>query len=63
MLLFLPPEIIGLVSNIASNTTNKFEIKINGTGTVRVGKGFDLFISNEDIDDIIKIIKSLQDSE
>ena len=29
---------------------------------MRAGKGFTLFISNEDINDIIKIIKSLADS-
>ena len=40
--------------------------KINSTknkwkGTIRAGKGFTLFISNEDINDAIKIIKSLKD--
>ena len=30
--------------------------------TVRAGKGFPLYILNEDINDIIKIIKSLEDS-
>ena len=29
---------------------------------MRAGKGFTLFISNEDMNDIIKIIKSLEDS-
>ena len=29
---------------------------------VRAGKGLTLFISNEDMNDIIKIIKSLEDS-
>ena len=29
---------------------------------MRAGKGFTLFISNEDLNDIIKIIKSLEDS-
>ena len=29
---------------------------------MRAGKGFTLFISNEDVNDIIKIIKSLEDS-
>ena len=31
-------------------------------GAVRAGKRFTLFISNEDMNDIIKIIKSLEDS-
>ena len=44
------------------NAINKFERKISGTGAVRVGKGFILFISNEDVDDIIKIVKSLGNS-
>ena len=52
----------GLVSNLTSNAINKFERKISGKGAVRAGKGFTLFISNEDMNDIIKIIKSLEDS-
>ena len=39
------------------NGRNKFERKISGKGTVREGKRFILFISNEDVNDIIKIIK------
>ena len=31
-------------------------------GALRAGKRFTLFISNQDMNDIIKIIKSLQDS-
>ena len=52
----------GLVSSLFSNSINKFERKISGKGAVRARKGFTLFISNEDMDDIIKIIKSLEDS-
>ena len=33
-----------------------------GKGDVRKGKGFTLFTSNEDMNDIIKIIKSLENS-
>ena len=51
----------GLVINLNSNPINKFERKISGKGAVRGGKGFTLFISNEDMNDIIKIIKSLED--
>ena len=36
--------------------------KINGKVVVRAGKGFTLFISNEDLDDIIKIVESLEKS-
>ena len=51
-----------LVSTLASNAINKFERKISGKGAVRTRKGFTLIISNDDINDIIKIIKSLEDS-
>ena len=54
---FLP----GLVNNIASNVVNKFERR-SRKGVVTAGKGFTLFISNEDID-YIKIVKSLEDWE
>ena len=52
----------GLVINLTSNAINKFERKISGKGTVRAGKGFTSFISNVDMNDIIKNIKSLKDS-
>ena len=52
----------GLVSNLTSNAINKFERKVSGKGAVRAGKGFPLFISNEDMSDIIKILKLLEDS-
>ena len=32
-------------------------------GAFRAGQGFTLFISNEDLNDIIKIIKSFEDSD
>ena len=44
----------GLVSNLTSNAISKFERKISVKGA---GKGFTLFISNEDMNDIIKMIK------
>ena len=37
-------------------------MKIRGKVTVRVGKIFTLFILNEDMNDIIRIIKPLWDS-
>ena len=52
----------GLVSNLTSSAITKFDRKISGKGAVRARKGFTLFISNEDINDIIKMIKSLEDS-
>ena len=50
-----------LVSNLISNTITNFERKISGKGAVRAGKAFTLFILN-DINNIIKNIKSLEDS-
>ena len=41
---------------------NEFDRKIIGKGAVRAGKRFTLLISNEDMNDFIKIIKSLEDS-
>ena len=55
-------RVSGLVTNLTSSEINKFNRKISGKGAVRAGKGFTLFISNEDVSDIIKIIKSLEDS-
>ena len=53
----------GLVSDIALNATlnaiNEFERRISGKGVVKAVKGFTLFISNEDMDDTIKTVKSL----
>ena len=51
-----------LVINLNSNAINELERKISGTGAVRAGKRFTFFISNEDINEIIKIRKSLKDS-
>ena len=58
--------LLGLVNNIAlnasSNAINKFERRIKEKRAVRAGKVFTLFISNKDIDGIIKIIKSWETS-
>ena len=51
----------GLVSILNSNATNKLERKVSRKKAVRAGKGFALFISNEDMNEIFKIIKSLED--
>ena len=47
-------NLFGLVSNLAPNSINKFERKI----AARAEKGITLFILNEDMNYIIKIIKS-----
>ena len=50
------------LSNLASNAIIIFERKISGKGAARAGKGFNLFISEEDMNDIIKTLKSFEDS-
>ena len=39
----------GLVSNLTSSAINKFDRKISEKGAARLGKGFTLFILNEDM--------------
>ena len=51
----------GSVSNLTSNVINKFKKRASGKETIRAVNGFTLCISNEDMTDIIKIIKSLED--
>ena len=51
-----------IASNAASNAINKVERRISGKRISMAGIGFTLFISNEDMDDIIRTINSLEDS-
>ena len=51
-----------LVSKSISNAISNFERKISGKGAVGAQKGFTLLTSNKDMNDFIKIIKSLEDS-
>ena len=51
-----------LVRNLTSNVTNKFERTVSRKRAVKEGERFTLFILNEGMNEIIKIIKSLQDS-
>ena len=44
-----------IASNAASNAINKVERRISGKRIVMAGIGFTLFISNEDMDDIIRM--------
>ena len=58
MAIYLTGDIFaGLVSNLTSNVINKFEMKISEKVALRVGKGFTLYILNEYMNDIIKVIK------
>ena len=50
------------MSNLPSSVINKFDRKISGKGAARARKRFVSFISNEDINDIIKTRKPLKDS-
>ena len=50
----------GLFSKLASNALNKFEKKISRKGAVITGKRFTLFVLNKGMNDIIKILKSLE---
>ena len=52
----------GLVRNLTLKVINKFKRKTSGRGAMRAGKKFTLFVLNEDMNDLIKIIKSLKDS-
>ena len=51
-----------LATKEASPVIGKFERKISWQGAVRAEKAFILFISNEVMDDIIKIVNSLEHS-
>ena len=51
-----------LVSDLAPNAIKKFEITISWKGSVRAGKLFTVLISIEYKNDVIKTIKSLEDS-
>ena len=42
---------------------DKFERKVSRLGAVRTGKRSTLFISSEDMDEIIKIVKLVEDAD
>ena len=48
------------MTKATSSVLDKFEKKISEVGAVRAGKRFTLYIANEDMDDIIKIVESLE---
>ena len=61
----LPELVRNRASNASSSTINKFNKQkrsISRKGAVRAGKGFTLLISNEDLNDITRIVKSLEDT-
>ena len=58
----LPGLLNNFASNATSNVIDKLGRKINRKIAVRAGKEFTLFISKENMDDIIKIVDSLKKS-
>ena len=59
----MPKDVLPkLPTKATSSGLDKFERKISEKGAVRAGKGFNLLISNEDMDDIIKIVESQEKS-
>ena len=58
---FARDNLPGLVINLTINVINTFDRKLSRKGAVTVEKEFASFISNEDMNGIIKIIKSLAD--
>ena len=55
-------NLTGLASNLTASAINKFDRKMTEKGAVRAEKGFTLLISNENMNNVIKIIKSLEAS-
>ena len=55
--------LLKLATKAASSVLGKFERKISWRGAARAGKGFTVFISNKDMDDVIRIVKSLENSD
>ena len=51
-----------LATKPTSSVLDKFARKISGRGAMRAGKGFILFISNEDMDDITEMVGPLEKS-
>ena len=51
-----------LSTNATLSVIDNSERKISRRGAIRAGKGFTLFMSNKDMNDIIRIIKSLENS-
>ena len=51
------------MTKATSSILYKFKRIISGQGAVRAGKVLTVFIANEDMDDIIKTVESLEDSD
>ena len=51
-----------LATKATWSALDNFKKKINGARAVRAGKGFTSFISNEDMDDIFKIVETPEES-
>ena len=66
-LIDLAVPLVNVWSKVATMTTlsilDKFERKVSRLGAVRTGKRSTLFISSEDMDEIIKIVKLVEDAD
>ena len=51
------------MTKATSSILHKFKRTISGQGAVRAGKVLTVFTANEDMDDIIKTVESLEDSD
>ena len=51
------------MTKATSSILHKFKRIISGQGAVRAGKVLTVFTANEDMDDIIKTVESLEDSD
>ena len=58
---FSKDKVFRLVKNIVSNERSKFERKASGKEAVISEKGLNLFLLSENVNGIIKIIKSIDD--
>ena len=56
-------NVLSELVSFGCNVINKFERRITGKGAAGAEKGLTLFISNEDIGDIITIVESLEKSD
>ena len=55
-------DVFQLETKAILSISDKFERKTMGQVAIRAWKRFILFVSNEDMDDIIKIVESIQNS-
>lgn len=60
---FAKDDFPNLATKAISHLLDKCETKISGESVVSLGKWFILFISNDDMDDIIKVLKLVKKAD